>query len=60
MIAAGSDAAFAMPDYDKTSYEATLNPILDLAKGLACVFHAMMGTCSTRRWAVIPRDRGQV
>ena len=25
-----------------------------------CVFHAMMGTDSTRRWAVIPRDRGQV
>ena len=26
----------------------------------SCVFHAMMGTDSTRRWAVIPRDRGQV
>ena len=24
------------------------------------LFHGMMGTDSTRRWAVIPRDRGQV
>jgi hypothetical protein len=23
-------------------------------------FHGMMGTDSTRRWAAIPRDRGQV
>jgi len=23
-------------------------------------FHGMMGACSTRRWAAIPRDRGQV
>ncbi len=35
VIDAGSDAVFAMPDYDKTSYEATLEPVLDLAKGLA-------------------------
>ena len=25
-----------------------------------CVFHGMMGTDSTRRWASIPRDRWQV
>jgi hypothetical protein len=33
-ISAGSDTAFAMPEYDKASYEATLDPILELAKGL--------------------------
>ncbi|WP_157140072.1 DUF1214 domain-containing protein [Roseibium aggregatum] len=33
-ISAGSDAPFVMPDYDKASYEATLAPVLDLAKGL--------------------------
>lgn len=33
-ISAGSDAAFTMPDYDMESYKATLEPILDLAKGL--------------------------
>lgn len=32
----------------------------DENRRLKCVFHAMMGTDSTRRWAVIPRDRGQV
>jgi hypothetical protein len=33
-ITAGSDEAFVLPDYDKASYEATLEAILDLAKGL--------------------------
>ncbi|PVB63187.1 DUF1254 domain-containing protein [Labrenzia sp. 011] len=33
-ISAGSDTPFSMPDYDKASYEATLEPVLDLAKGL--------------------------
>jgi hypothetical protein len=33
-ISAGSDTAFAMPDYDQASYKATLDPVLDLAKGL--------------------------
>lgn len=33
-ISASSDAPFVMPDYDKASYEATLAPVLDLAKGL--------------------------
>jgi len=33
-ITAGSDEAFVMPDYDKTSYQATLEAVLELAKGL--------------------------
>ncbi|MEE4146790.1 MAG: DUF1214 domain-containing protein [Halieaceae bacterium] len=33
-ISAGSDTSFALPDYDKPSYKATLEPILDLARGL--------------------------
>ena len=33
-ISAGSDTAFAMPDYDQASYKATLDPVLELAKGL--------------------------
>lgn len=33
-IAAGSDAPFVLPDYDKASYKATLDAVLDLAKGL--------------------------
>ena len=33
-IDAGSEKAFVLPKYDKASYEATLEPILDLAKGL--------------------------
>jgi hypothetical protein len=63
-IAAGSDTAFAMPDYDKASYEATLEPILDLAKGLARYIdtfgakdevnpvHFMIGTASA--WGGLP------
>nr|WP_272212829.1 DUF1254 domain-containing protein [Marinicella sp. W31]MDC2878752.1 DUF1254 domain-containing protein [Marinicella sp. W31] len=38
-ISAGSDTAFKMPDYDETSYKATLEPILDLAKGLKRYVH---------------------
>ena len=64
VIAAESDAAFEMPDYDKASYEATLNPILDLAKGLARYIdtfgakdevnpvHFMIGTASA--WGGLP------
>jgi hypothetical protein len=64
VISAGSDTAFAMPDYDKASYEATLNPILDLAKGLARYIdtfgardevnpvHFMIGTASA--WGGLP------
>lgn len=33
-IDAGSAKTFVLPKYDKASYEATLEPILDLAKGL--------------------------
>ncbi len=33
-ISAKSDTPFAMPEYDKASYEATLEPVLELAKGL--------------------------
>ncbi len=33
-ITAESDKAFVLPNYDKTSYKATLQPILELAKGL--------------------------
>ncbi len=63
-ISAGSDTAFAMPDYDKASYEATLEPILDLAKGLARYIdtfgakeevnpvHFMIGTASA--WGGLP------
>jgi hypothetical protein len=64
VIAAGSDAAFAMPDYDKASYQATLEPILDLAKGLGRYIdtfgakddvnpvHFMIGTASA--WGGLP------
>ena len=63
-ISAGSDTAFAMPDYDKVSYEATLEPILDLAKGLKRYVdtfgakddvdpvHFMIGTASA--WGGLP------
>ena len=33
-IATESDKAFVLPNYDKASYKATLEPILELAKGL--------------------------
>lgn len=63
-VSAGSDTAFAMPDYDKASYEATLEPILDLAKGLKRYVHTfgskeevnpvhfMIGTASA--WGGLP------
>ncbi len=63
-ISAGSDTAFAMPDYDAASYKATLQPILDLAKGLARYIdtfgskdevnpvHFMIGTASA--WGGLP------
>ncbi|MGB7757052.1 MAG: DUF1254 domain-containing protein [Salinisphaera sp.] len=38
-IKTGSQQAFVMPDYDKASYKATLDPILDLAKGLKRYIH---------------------
>ncbi|WP_082802170.1 DUF1254 domain-containing protein [Falsihalocynthiibacter arcticus] len=63
-ITAGSDSAFSMPDYDQTSYKATLEPILDLAKGLGRYIdtfgskeevnpvHFMIGTASA--WGGLP------
>lgn len=33
-VAAESDKAFVLPNYDKASYKATIGPILELAKGL--------------------------
>lgn len=38
-IDAGSEQGFVMPNYDKASYKATLEPILDLAKGLKRYIH---------------------
>ena len=38
-IEAGSQASFVPPNYDKTSYQATLEPILSLAKGLKRYIH---------------------
>ncbi len=64
VIEAGSDTAFVMPDYDKPSYEATLEPVLDLAKGLKRYIHTfgskeevnpvhfMIGTASA--WGGLP------
>ena len=63
-IAAESDKAFVLPDYDKASYKATLEPILELAKGLkryTATFgskqevnpvHFMIGTASA--WGGLP------
>ena len=63
-IEAGSDAPFDLPGYDKASYEATLEPILDLAKGLKRYtetfgsrqevnpVHFMIGTASA--WGGLP------
>jgi len=63
-ISAGSDTPFTMPDYDKASYEATLGPVLDLAKGLKRYIntfgskeevnpvHFMIGTASA--WGGLP------
>ena len=38
-IDAGSDQPFVMPNYDKASYKATLEPILELARGLKRYIH---------------------
>ena len=63
-IAAESDKAFVLPDYDKASYKATLEPILELAKGLKRYtetfgskqevnpVHFMIGTASA--WGGLP------
>ena len=63
-VAAESDKAFVLPDYDKASYKATLEPILELAKGLKRYtetfgskqevnpVHFMIGTASA--WGGLP------
>jgi hypothetical protein len=63
-ITAGSGEPFVLPTYDKASYEATLEPILDLAKGLKRYtetfgsrkevnpVHFMIGTASA--WGGLP------
>ncbi|HWS27707.1 MAG TPA: DUF1254 domain-containing protein, partial [Xanthomonadales bacterium] len=63
-IEAASDKAFVLPDYDKASYKATLEPILELAKGLKRYtetfgskqevnpVHFMIGTASA--WGGLP------
>jgi hypothetical protein len=68
-ITAGSQNAFVLPNYDKASYKATLEPILDLAKGLARYtetfgskaevdpIHFMIGTASA--WGGLPDKDAQ-
>jgi hypothetical protein len=68
-ITAGSDEPFVLPDYDKASYKATLEPILDLAKGLKRYtqtfgsskevnpVHFMIGTASA--WGGLPDNAAQ-
>jgi hypothetical protein len=63
-ISAGSQIPFLLPDYDKASYEATLEPVLALAKGLKRYVetfgskaevdpvHFMIGTASA--WGGLP------
>lgn len=63
-ISAGSATPFAVPDYDKASFEATLKPVLALAKGLGRYVdtfgskkdvnpvHFMIGTASA--WGGLP------
>ena len=50
---------FALP-VDGGPHDPLEDEVRRRVRSFICVFHAMMGTCSTRRWAVIPRDRGQV
>jgi hypothetical protein len=68
-ITAGSDKAYVLPNYDKASYKATLEPILNLAKGLARYtetfgsktevdpIHFMIGTASA--WGGLPDKDAQ-
>jgi hypothetical protein len=39
-LTAGSDAPFVLPDYDKASFDATRDALLELAKGLGGFDHA--------------------
>jgi len=68
-ITAGSDGPYVLPDYDKPSYEATLEAVLDLAKGLKRYtqtfgskadvnpVHFMIGTASA--WGGLPDKDAQ-
>lgn len=68
-ITAGSDEAYILPNYDKASYKATLEPILDLAKGLGRYtqtfgskaevnpVHFLIGTASA--WGGLPDKDAQ-
>lgn len=68
-ITAGSDAPFALPHYDKASYKATLDAVLELAKGLKRYtqtfgskaevnpIHFMIGTASA--WGGLPDQDAQ-
>ncbi|QDS89182.1 hypothetical protein EC9_33790 [Rosistilla ulvae] len=68
-IDAGSDQPFVLPNYDKTSYKATLDAILELAKGLKRYtqtfgskaevnpVHFMIGTASA--WGGLPDKAAQ-
>ena len=68
-ITAGSDEPFVLPDYDKASYKATLDAILELAKGLKRYtqtfgskaevnpVHFMIGTASA--WGGLPDKAAQ-
>jgi hypothetical protein len=68
-ITAGSDEPFVVPNYDKASYKATLEPILELAKGLKRYtqtfgskaevnpIHFMIGTASA--WGGLPDNDAQ-
>jgi len=68
-ITAGSDEPFVIPNYDKASYEATLEAILDLAKGLKRYtetfgskaevnpVHFLIGTASA--WGGLPDNDAQ-
>ena len=68
-ITTGSDDPFVLPNYDKASYESTLNAILELAKGLKRYtqtfgskaevnpVHFMIGTASA--WGGLPDKAAQ-
>lgn len=68
-ITAGSEEPFVLPNYNKASYKATLEPILDLAKGLKRYtqtfgsraevnpVHFMIGTASA--WGGLPDKDAQ-
>jgi len=68
-VTAGADEPFVLPNYDKASYKATLEPVLQLAKGLKRYtqtfgskadvnpVHFMIGTASA--WGGLPDKDAQ-